>query len=107
MTIECDLSKYKLIPQVDRSKVVTHGKPALGKIFLRLHMYRCITDVHACRSYYEELSEVDGEYLEWRRIVLAKKEPKWLFIQADISPEGIKRPSESMSRPIQVSSRAE
>ncbi|KFX87709.1 hypothetical protein V490_08064 [Pseudogymnoascus sp. VKM F-3557] len=83
MSIKCDLAKQILAVEVDRSKIRTHGKPALGRMLLRLHMYRCTADVQACRSYYEELSKVDGEYSKWRDIVLANKEPKWVFVQAN------------------------
>lgn len=88
MSIKCDLSKRNLIVQVDRSKIRTHGKQALGRMLLRLHMYRCTADVHSCRSYYEELSKVDGEYLEWRDTVLANKEPKGVFVQANTFLDG-------------------
>ena len=50
---------------------------------LRLHIYRCTADVQSCREYYEELSRVHDAYLLWRDIVLAKKEPKWVFVQAN------------------------
>lgn len=46
-------------------------------------MYRCTADVRSCRDYYEELSSVSAEYLEWRRIVLGKKQLKWVFVQAN------------------------
>jgi len=88
MTIKCDPSTEKLIVRVDRSKIITHGKPALGRMLLRLHMYRCTADVQACRSYYEELSRVDSEHLEWRKTVLAKKQPKWVFAQANTFLDG-------------------
>lgn len=88
MTVECDSRQEKLIVRVDRSKMVSHGKPALGRMLLRLHMYRCIADVKSCRAYYEELSRVDGGYLEWRKVVLAKKQPKWVFVQANTFLEG-------------------
>mgnify|MGYP001590984948 CR=1 FL=1 len=83
MSIKCDLAKQSLVVQVDRSKIRTHGKRALGGMLLRLHMYRCTADVKACRSYYEGLSKVDGKYLSWRDIVLANQEPKWVFVQAN------------------------
>lgn len=88
MTVECDPSEQKLFVHVDRSKLLTHGKPALGRMLLRLHMYRCTCDVQGCRSFYEELSKVDGEHLEWRTIVLAKKQPKWVFVQANTFLDG-------------------
>jgi dipeptidyl-peptidase-3 len=83
MTVECNLHQQQLTVRVDRSKIISHGKPALGRMLLRLHMYRCTADVQSCRDYYEGLSKVDGEYLEWRRVVLAKKMPRWVFVQAN------------------------
>ncbi|KAL7973267.1 peptidase [Trichoderma sp. SZMC 28014] len=69
--------------RVDRSKIRTHGKPALGNMLLHLHMFRCTADVQGCRSYYEALSSVDGEYIEWRETVLATKPPPLIFTQAN------------------------
>lgn len=83
MSVKSDLAKQSLVVEVDRSKIRTHGKPALGRMLLRLHMYRCTADVQACRSYYEELSKVDGEYAKWRDIVVTNREPKWVFVQAN------------------------
>lgn len=83
MTINCDSSKDQITVHVDRSRIISDGKPTLGKMLLRLHMYRCTADVKSCRAYYEDLSKVEGEYLEWRRIVLAKQQPKWVFVQAN------------------------
>jgi dipeptidyl-peptidase-3 len=83
MTIDCDLTQGNLTVHVDRSKIVSHGERALGQMLLRLHMYPCTADVEACRSYYEDLARVDGEYLLWREIILTKKQPKWVIVQAN------------------------
>ncbi|KAF2477130.1 peptidase M49, dipeptidyl-peptidase III [Lindgomyces ingoldianus] len=83
VTVQCDSQTDQLIVQVDRSKIKSHGKPALGQMLLRLHMYRCTADAQSCRDYYEELSRVHDQYLVWRDIVLAKKQPKWVFVQAN------------------------
>lgn len=88
MRIECDTQTKSLIVRVDRSKIVSHGKPALGRMLLRLHIYRCTADVRSCRKYYEELSRVHDEYLVWREIVLAKKQPKWVYVQANTFVKG-------------------
>ncbi|KAM4066812.1 peptidase family M49 domain-containing protein [Hirsutella rhossiliensis] len=77
-----------LTVRVDRSKIATHGKPALGRMLLRLHMYRCTADVEGCRAYYEELSRVDGEYVEWREAVLANKPPPSLFVHGNTFLDG-------------------
>lgn len=82
-SVDCDSSTDQLIVRVDRNRTTTDGRRAFGQMLLQLHMYRCTADVERCREYYEDLSTVDGQYLEWRRIVLAKKTPKWNFVQAN------------------------
>ena len=82
-TVDCDSKIDQLTVRLDRSRITTHAKPALGQMLLRLHIYRCTADVNSCREYYEDLSGVDGQFLEWRRIVMAKKSPKWVFVQAN------------------------
>lgn len=57
-------------------------------MLLRLHMYRSTADVSACREYYEWLSSVDSEHLKWREVVLAKRKPKWVFVQANTVLDG-------------------
>lgn len=83
MQIEYSDANASLTVKVDRARMISHGKPALGRMLLRLHMYRCTADVKACRHFYEELSQVDGEYMRWRDIVLAQKQPKWKYVQAN------------------------
>lgn len=82
-TIEFDPARQSLLVRVDRSKIRTGGKAALGDMLLKLHIYRCTADVQACRSYFEDLSSVEGEYLEWRKIVLAKNERRKIFVHAN------------------------
>lgn len=88
MTVVYDKQTTSLTVRVDRSKIRSHGKAALGEMLLRLHMYRCTADVTACRAYYEELSEVHGEYLEWREAVLANKPPPLVFAHANTFMDG-------------------
>ncbi|KAH7304979.1 peptidase family M49-domain-containing protein [Stachybotrys elegans] len=87
ISITHDAEQRVLRVKADRSKVVSHGKPALGNMLLRLHMYRCTADVKACRDYYGDLSRVDGEFLEWRETVLANKPPPMLNVQANTFEE--------------------
>ncbi|KAF2280327.1 dipeptidyl peptidase III [Westerdykella ornata] len=83
VAVDYDAQAKSLTVRVDRSKIVSHGKPALGRMLLRLHIYRCTADAESCREYYEEISRVHDEYLAWREVVLAKQEPKWVFVQAN------------------------
>lgn len=88
MKVAFNRSTKSITVHVDRSRIVSDGKPALGEMLLRLHMYRCTANVTACRAYYEELSRVDGEFLEWRDAVIAQQQPKWVFVQANTFLEG-------------------
>ena len=90
MMIDCNSAEDRITVHVDRSRILTDGKPALGRMLLRLQMYRSTADVKNCRHYYEELSRVDRPSLEWRRIVLGKVPPKWGFVQPNTFLEGKK-----------------
>ncbi|KAI1331974.1 peptidase family M49-domain-containing protein [Xylariaceae sp. FL0255] len=86
--VEHDEANNKLTVRVDRSKIVSHGKKALGEMLLRLHMYRCTADVQACRGYYEDLSHVDDERLRWRKTVLLNTPSPLLNVQANTFMDG-------------------
>jgi len=83
MDVSCDSAANKLTVSIDRSKILTHGRPALSSLLLRLHIYRCTADIQACRSFYEDLTRLDETFLEWRRIVVKNKRPKQIFVQAN------------------------
>ncbi|KAJ8131987.1 hypothetical protein O1611_g1639 [Lasiodiplodia mahajangana] len=88
VTVTHNKQSQSLTVRVDRSKISTHGKPALGKMLLKLHMYRCTADADGCRAYYEELSRVEDQYLEWRQAVLANKPPPLVFVHANTFLDG-------------------
>ncbi|KAM3443597.1 hypothetical protein MY4824_000483 [Beauveria thailandica] len=74
-------SSSNLTILVDKSKMQSHGKPALGNYLCRLHIWRCTADVSSCKELYEPLCAVDGDYEEWRKIVCSKPSPRWKFVQ--------------------------
>ncbi|KAJ5690133.1 hypothetical protein N7462_004525 [Penicillium macrosclerotiorum] len=90
-TILCDSQQGKLTVKVDRARIIRHGKPSLGRMLLKLHIYRCTADVDNCRKFYEDLSRVDDEALKWRDIITAKQDPPLVFSQANtyLDAEGI------------------
>ncbi|KAI0096976.1 dipeptidyl peptidase III [Nemania sp. FL0031] len=81
MWIEHDVDAGTLFVRIDRSKIYSHGKPSIGKMFCKMNIWRSTADIEACRPYYEELSIVDGKYEQWRQIVVSNPEPKWKFVQ--------------------------
>ena len=83
LTVTYNVSTNNFIVHIDRSKILSHGKPAIGTLLLRLHIYRCTADVVACREYFEALTKVDGIFAEWRNIVIANKTPRQILVQAN------------------------
>ena len=83
LVIEKDLTLNYLRIRLDRAKILSHGKPAIGDLLLHLHIYRCTADIHACRDYFETLTRVDGVFEEWRKIVVAQRRPRQILVQAN------------------------
>ena len=67
-----DLSDLEIY--LDRSKILSHGRPAVEKLLQKLHVYKSTADVEAGTKMYDEITHVD----EWwggkaRPVVLDKK----------------------------------
>ncbi|KAI0533760.1 dipeptidyl peptidase III [Xylaria digitata] len=83
LSVDCDVNLGTLQVQVDRSKIAEEGKPSLGRMLHRIHVWECTADVVACKQFYEPLSAVQGNEAVWRKIVASKPEPAWKFVQAN------------------------
>ncbi|KAH0544774.1 hypothetical protein FGG08_001141 [Glutinoglossum americanum] len=83
LTVQHSLSAKTLRITLDRTKILSHGRPAIGSLLLKLHIYRCTADIEGCRAFYEELTKVDGVALEWRSIVMANQSPRQIFVQGN------------------------
>jgi dipeptidyl-peptidase-3 len=74
-----------VIVSLDRSKITTVGKKAIGDFLVKLQVYKSTADVENGTKMYGELSQVDDEFLAIRDVVLAKKKPRRVFVQAHTS----------------------
>jgi dipeptidyl-peptidase-3 len=82
-----DLSDLEI--QLDRSKILSHGRPAVEKYLQKLHVYKSTADVEAGKGLYDDITSVD----EWwgtkvRDIVLKNKIPRKVFVQGNTILEG-------------------
>ncbi|KAH2894686.1 hypothetical protein KXW52_009380 [Aspergillus fumigatus] len=68
--------------------LLQEGKASLGRMLLRLHIYRCTADMRSCREFYEDLTTVHEEALGWREVVLMKKDPPLAFCHANTFLQG-------------------
>jgi dipeptidyl-peptidase III len=71
--------------KLDRSKIPTVGRKAVGEYLQKLHIYKSTADVDAGTKFFGDMTEVDSEF--WGRKVrdevLANKQPRKVFVQAN------------------------
>ena len=80
---ENDLSD--LTVRLDRTKILSHGRPAVEKYLQQLHVYKSTADLEAGRKMYEEKTKVEGEFWQKgvRDEIIRKKMPRKVFCMAN------------------------
>jgi len=71
--------------KLDRSKIQTVGKKALGELLLKLQVYKATADVQSAQRLYRKITSVNNNgvypWLNWREIMLSKEEAQRLCVQ--------------------------
>ena len=70
------------IIKLNREKILTTGKKAIGAFLEKLNVYKAMADVDEGLAMYRKYTAVPDEYVPLRQIVLAQKQPRKLFVQA-------------------------
>ncbi|KAJ5931357.1 hypothetical protein N7516_005846 [Penicillium verrucosum] len=82
-----DLSDLEI--RLDRSKILTHGRPAVEKYLQKLHVYKSTADIEAGKGLYDGITSVDSWWgTTVRDVVLKNKVPRKVFVQANTILEG-------------------
>jgi dipeptidyl-peptidase III len=76
-----DLSDLAI--HLDRSKILSHGRPAVESLLQKLHVFKSTADVEAGKALYDEVTGVDAWWQKLRPVVLSKKTPRKVFVQAN------------------------
>lgn len=79
-----------LIVSMDRSKIHTTGMKAIEKFLTALQVYKATGDVQGGTALYDKYTGVSDEWLPRRDIVLAKRQPRKLLLQANTFKDGDK-----------------
>lgn len=72
-----------LVIHLDRSKIDTVGKKAVGDYLQKLHVYKTTADYANGSQFYKEMTTVSDDLAKFRPAVLAAKQPRKLFVQAN------------------------
>ncbi|KAK2776132.1 hypothetical protein FQN53_002863 [Emmonsiellopsis sp. PD_33] len=84
-----DLSDLEI--HLDRSKILSHGRPAVEKYLQKLHVFKSSADFAAGKALYDDITHVNDWWgSKVRPVVLQKKIPRKVFVQANTVLEGDK-----------------
>jgi dipeptidyl-peptidase-3 len=75
---------------LDRSKITTVGKKAMGEFLAKLQVYKATADAQAGRALYDQYTSVPESWIAYRDIVLEKRLPRKLLLQANTFLDGDK-----------------
>jgi len=67
---------------LDKSKIETTGRIAIGQFLTKLMVYKATANVEAANKLYNHYSTVSEEYLNLRKTVLEQKKPRRVFVQS-------------------------
>ena len=78
-----------LTVRIERSKITTVGRKAMDAYLQKLHVLKATADVDAGTKMYSDITNVDEFFADKvRPVVLAKKLPRKVFVQANTVLEG-------------------
>lgn len=84
---EGDLSDVHV--ELDRSKIQSHGRPAINDFLQKLHVFKATADLTRGRALYDDFTAVDDWYAtKLRPEVLRQAKPRKVFVQANTVLEG-------------------
>merc|ERR1712076_11581 len=75
--------KPDMLVTMDRSKVLTVGQPAIAAFLQKLQIYKATADIEAAKQMYARYSDVSEPWANRRDIVVARKQPRMILVQAN------------------------
>ncbi|KAJ9630795.1 hypothetical protein H2203_001320 [Taxawa tesnikishii (nom. ined.)] len=84
-----DLSDLSI--KIDRTKIVSHGRPAVAEFLQKLQVYKATADLEQGKKLYEGITNVDKWFAtKVRPEVLRRAQPRKVFVQANTILQGDK-----------------
>jgi dipeptidyl-peptidase-3 len=79
---ESKLGKDAIVT-LDRSKILSVGVPALKDFLAKIQIYKTTADLKSAQTLFS-VTDVPDEFVSLREVVLAKKQPRLSFVQANL-----------------------
>lgn len=76
---------------LDKTKIQSHGRPAVNEFLQKLHIFKSTADLKAGTELYDKMTHVDDWYMnKLRPEVIRQAKPRKVFVQANTVLEGNK-----------------
>ena len=70
--------------QLDKTKILTHGLPAMSSFLTKLMIYKATADVESGISFYQQVTSVNETWATvYRDIIMKEKQPRKVFVQGN------------------------
>ena len=80
--------KPDLLFSMDKSKVESVGKPAIGQFLKKLQVYKSLGDFETAKELFDKHSEVNEQWRSWREIVISRRQARKVHVQANTVIKG-------------------
>eukprot|EP00796_Vickermania_ingenoplastis_P011882 gene11883-8168_t len=80
VTIRKD-DKEGLIIEIDADRIENEGVKAIGDLLLNLNVNKSLANATRGSAYYEDLTSVNDEFVEYRELIMARRKPRKQFVQ--------------------------
>ena len=70
---------------LDRTKIESHGKPAIGLFLQKLQIFKSTANYKAGKELYDKYSSVSEEFIAFRELVLEYKKPRRIMVQPHLT----------------------
>eukprot|EP00877_Chromochloris_zofingiensis_P004480 jgi/Chrzof1/14032/Cz08g21230.t1 len=80
-----DESSDDLQVLINRDKISTVGLPATADLLLKLQVYKATADAAGGTAFYKSLTEVKDQWMAWRDVVMARKQPRPVYVQPHLT----------------------
>ena len=81
--------KPDLLLTMDKSKLESVGKPTIGQFLKKLQVYKSLGDFQTANEMFSKYSQVNQQWMSWRDIVIDRKQPRKMQVQANTFIKGM------------------